>query len=291
MRLAAAAWWLSSIMAKFVTYIADPELESLVIKAIAAINGELTVRGVSIEQVRQAELSKEITLVCTRQIDFAYTRVIVDKSMSIEEISNLLEPNSRGERFQFSPGNSKIICIVGLSGGVGTTSVAINYAFEQSEKFHVVLSDLDGKNPDIARLLGLHRIEGRNEKITKNLYVSQGLPVQVECDKYIFDLGSNLNHPILQMADDIFLVTRTGFNTLARLQELDLAPTLTILNFAERTKAQNRWRAQLQESFPRMEFLNVPLDLKSFENAAESRSALMEAAGNSLARKSIATLG
>ena len=291
MRLAAAAWWLSSIMAKFVTYIADPELESLVIKAIAAINGELTVRGVSLEQVRQAELSKEITLVCTRQIDFAYTRVIVDKSMSIEEISNLLEPNSRGERFQFSPGNSKIICIVGLSGGVGTTSVAINYAFEQSEKFHVVLSDLDGKNPDIARSLGLHRIEGRNEKITKNLYVSQGLPVQVECDKYIFDLGSNLNHPILQMADDIFLVTRTGFNTLARLQELDLAPTLTILNFAERTKAQNRWRTQLQESFPRMEFINIPLDLKSFENAAESRSALMEAAGNSLARKSIATLG
>jgi hypothetical protein len=45
-------------MAKFVTYIADPELESLVIKAIAAINGELAVRGVSLEQIRQSELSK-----------------------------------------------------------------------------------------------------------------------------------------------------------------------------------------------------------------------------------------
>jgi Flp pilus assembly CpaE family ATPase len=278
-------------MAKFVTYIADPELESLVIKAIAAINGELAVRGVSLEQIRQAEQSKEITLVCTRQIDFAYNRVIVDKSMSIEEISKLLEPNSSVERVQFSPGNAKIICVVGLSGGVGTTSVAINYAFEQSEQFHVVLSDMDRKNPDIARLLGLHRIEGRNEKITKNLYVSQGLPIEVECDKYIFDLGSNLNHPILQMADDIYLVTRTGFNTLSRLQELDLAPTLTILNFAERTKVQNRWRAQLQETFPRMEFVNIPFDLKAFESAAESRSALMEAAGNSLARKSIATLG
>ena len=291
MQLAAAAWWLSSIMAKFVTYIADPELESLVIKAIAAINGELAVRGVSLEQIRQAELSKEITLVCTRQIDFAYNRVIVDKSMSIEEISKLLEPNSSVERVQFSPGNARIICVVGLSGGVGTTSVAINYAFEQSEQFHVVLSDMDRKNPDIARLLGLHRIEGRNEKITKNLYVSQGLPIEVECDKYIFDLGSNLKHPILQMADDIYLVTRTGFNTLSRLQELDLAPTLTILNFAERTKAQNRWRAQLQETFPRMKFVNIPFDLKAFESAAESRSALMEAAGNSLARKSIATLG
>ena len=42
-------------MAKFVTYIADPDLESTVIKAIASINGQLTMRGVSIEQVRFAE--------------------------------------------------------------------------------------------------------------------------------------------------------------------------------------------------------------------------------------------
>jgi Flp pilus assembly CpaE family ATPase len=278
-------------MAKFVTYIADPELESLVIKAISAINGELTVRGVSLDQVREAELTKEITLICTRQIDFAYSRVIVDKSMTLEEISSLLEPDSKVARVQFSPGDAKAICFVGLSGGVGTTSIAINYAFEQSDEFQIVLSDMDGKNPDIARLLGLHRIEGRNEKITKNLYVSQGLPVQVNCDKYVFDLGSNLNHPLLQLADEIYLVTRTGFNTLARLQELDFVPTTTILNFTDRTKAQNRWRAQIQETFPRMEFVNISFDLKAFESAAESRSALKEVAGNSLARKSIATLG
>ena len=41
-------------MARFVTFIADPELESSVIKAIATINGELVVRGVSIEQIREA---------------------------------------------------------------------------------------------------------------------------------------------------------------------------------------------------------------------------------------------
>ena len=81
-------------MAKFVTFIADPELESVVIKAISSINGELTIRGVSLEQVRQAEKSKDITLVCTRQIDFAYKKVIVDKSMSSEEISQLLSPQS-----------------------------------------------------------------------------------------------------------------------------------------------------------------------------------------------------
>jgi cellulose biosynthesis protein BcsQ len=278
-------------MAKFVTYIADPELESSVIKAIAAINGELAIRGVSIEQVREAERAKDITLVCARQIDFAYTRVIVDKSMTLEEISALLEPESKVENFTFNPGAAKVVCFVGLSGGVGTTTMAINYAFEHSQSCHVLLSDLDNRNPDIARALGLHRIEGKSEKITKSLYASQGIPAATECEKYVFDLGSNLNHPLLNGADEIYVVTRAGFNTLARLQELDLQPTVTIFNFAERTKTQQRWRAQIEEHFPRMDCLNVPLDLKSFEAAAESKSALMEVAGNSLARKSIATLG
>ena len=278
-------------MAKFVTYIADPELESKVIKAISAINGDLAVRGVSMDQVREAELAKDTTLVCARQIDFAHTRVIVDKSMSTEEISALLEPKSKTEKFEFNPGQAKVICFVGLSGGVGTTTIAINYAFEHSLSEHVVLTDLDEENPDIARALGLHRIEGRFEKITKSLFVSQGLPENIQCDKYIFDLGSNLNHPLLKKADEIYVVTRAGFNTLSRLENLTISPTVAIFNFAERTKAQQRWREQIEEAFPRMDCLNVPLDLKSFESAAESKSALFEVAGNSLARKSIATLG
>ena len=277
-------------MAKFVTFIADPELESVVIKAISSINGELTIRGVSLEQVRQAEKSKDITLVCTRQIDFAYKKVIVDKSMSSEEISQLLSPQSNVERFKFDPGNAEVICFVGLSGGVGTTTIAINYAFEQSQASQVVISDLDNRNPDVARALGLHRIEGRNERITKNLAASQGIPVPSSCDKYIFDLGSNLHHPLLHEANKIYLVSRAGFNTNSRLKELDISPTAVVLNFAERTKAQQRWRTQIEESFPRMQFINVPLDLKSFESAAESKSALLEVAANSLARKSIATL-
>lgn len=278
-------------MAKFVTFIADPELESSVIKAIAAINGELAIRGVSMEQVREAEAAKDITLVCTRQIDFAYKRVIVDKSMSTEDISELLQPSDIPYRFSFDPGSSKVICFVGLSGGVGTTTMAINYAFEKSQEEQVVLVDLAEINPDIARALGLHRIEGRNEKITKTLYASQGLPKQIQCDKYVFDLGSDLRHPLLQNADEIYVVTRASFNTIARLEALELSPTVAIFNFAERTRAQQRWRSQVEELFPRLTCINVPLDLKSFESAAEDKSALIEVAANSLARKSIATLG
>ena len=278
-------------MAKFVTYIADPELESSVIKAIAAINGELAIRGVSMDQVRQAEASKDITLVCTRQIDFAYKRVIVDKSMSTEDISALLQPADTPQRFFFEPGNSKVICFVGLSGGVGTTTMAINFAFEQSQESQVVLVDLAAKNPDIARALGLHRIEGRNEKITKSLQVTQGIPAKSQCDKYVFDLGADLQHPLLQSADEIYVVTRASFNTIARLEALEISPTVAIFNFAERTRAQQRWRSQVEELFPRLTCINIPLDLKSFEMAAEDKSALIEVAANSLARKSIATLG
>ncbi|MEY4693335.1 MAG: iron-transfer P-loop NTPase [Actinomycetota bacterium] len=278
-------------MAKFVTFIADPELESSVLKAIAAINGELVVRGVSLEQIREAEKSKNATLICTRQIDFVYPRIIVDKSMSVEQIVELIKPDSPTENFSFISGNAKVICFVGLSGGVGTTTIAINHAFELSQKFKVILSDMDGRNPDIARALGLHRIEGRHEKISKSLSASQGLPSNSDCEIFVFDIGFNLNHPLLKSADEIYIVTRAGFNTLARLQELDISPKAVILNFAERTKAQQRWRTQFQEVFPRLDFVNIPLDIKSFEAAAESRSALLEVAGNSLARKSIATLG
>jgi Flp pilus assembly CpaE family ATPase len=278
-------------MAKFVTYIADPELESNVIKAIAAIKGELAVRGVSIDQVREAEKTPDMTLVCTRQIDFAFRKVIVDKSMTTTEISEILRPNNQQPQFTFSAEGAKVICFVGLSGGVGTTSLAINYAFEKSQISTVVLADLEGKNPDIARALGLHRIEGRNEKVSKSLFASQGIPAPMQCDQYVFDLGSNIHHPLLENADEIYLVSRIGFNTLARLQELDLAPTAIVMNFVDRTKAQIKWLSQIEEVFPRLNILRVPFDAKAFESAAESKSALIEIAANSLARKSIATLG
>ena len=278
-------------MAKFVTYIADPELESNVIKAIASIKGELAVRGVSIDQVREAEKSPDMTLVCTRQIDFAFRRVIVDKSMTANEISELLRPNTQKPQFTFNADGAKVICFLGLSGGVGTTTLAINYAFEKSQTSTVMLVDLDGKNPDIARALGLYRIEGRNEKISKSLFASQGIPTPMQCDKYVFDLGSNIHHPLLENADEIYLVTKVGFNTLARLQELDLAPVTLVINFADRTKAQIKWLSQIEEAFPRLNIQRVPFDTRAFESAAENKSALIEIAANSLARKSIATLG
>jgi Flp pilus assembly CpaE family ATPase len=63
------------------------------------------------------------------------------------------------------------------------------------------------------------------------------------------------------------------------------------MNFVDRTKAQIKWLSQIEEVFPRLNILRVPFDAKAFESAAESKSALIEIAANSLARKSIATLG
>lgn len=277
-------------MAKFVTYIADPDLESNVIKAIGNIDGELAIRGVSLEQVKSAELDKEITLISGRAINYAHKSVIVDKSMSIDEIAKKLQPESSTKEFLFSKGQAKLICVVGLSGGVGTTTVAINLAFELSVSSSVILSDLNSKNPEIACALGLHRIEDRGEKISKQLEVIQGVPNSNSCEYLVVDLGEDLAHPLLEDADEIYVVMRTGFNSLSRLRQMTLKPSVVIFNFAERSKAQNKWRSQIDEEFPRMRFLNIPYDPKSFELAAEEKGVLMEVAGNSLARKSIATL-
>ena len=99
-------------MARFVTFITDPELESSVIKAIAAINGELVVRGVSIEQIREAMKLSNVTLICTRQIDFAHSKIVVDKAMSVDEIVELLKPEIPAENFSFNSGDAKVICFV-----------------------------------------------------------------------------------------------------------------------------------------------------------------------------------
>ena len=50
-------------MDKFLTLIADPELELNVLKAIRQVNGQLVLRGVSIEQAQEIENRSELTLV------------------------------------------------------------------------------------------------------------------------------------------------------------------------------------------------------------------------------------
>lgn len=282
-------------MAKFITYIADSELETNAIKAINSIGGELVLRIVSNDQLWKYEKEPEITLLTTPEVIYSEKRVNLDAQMTVEEIAKALAPDKKDIEFNFRKGRAKAIAVVGLSGGVGTTSIAINVAFEKATTFPTLLVDLDERNPDIAVALGLHRIDKRPENVSKHLQVTQGIPKGRESDLfdglYVFDLGNNLKHPILNQSDEILLVTRLSFNTLNRLTTLDFSPDYLIFNYFDKSAFQQQIRHLIEVQFPRTRCVSIPHDLKSFEKASISRSALIEVAPNSLARKSIATLG
>lgn len=258
-------------------------------RAISAEEGELVLRGVSLEQIQAFQDYPEMTLISSRKIDFRGSQIVVDSKMSLSEIRGLIQPTN-SKHIDFYKGNSKVTSFVGLSGGVGTTSIAIQYAFELSRDSNVHLIDLSNVSPDIALALGLRKIDFHPEKISRNLLVSEGLPISNTASELVFDLGNDLQHTMLKYSDRIFVVTRIGFNTFHHLQKLELNPTAVLFNFAERSKVQQKWRSQILSEFPRIKCLNIPLDARAFELAGERKSALMEVASNSLARKSIATL-
>ena len=276
-------------MAKFVTFIADPEVESEALRAIGAKGGELLLRGVSLDQIRELSNQFEFTLISSRKIEYQGAQIVIDRAKSQSEIEELIQPKEE-KHFQFEKGSYKVTAFVGLSGGVGTTCLAIQYAFELSQKSSVQLIDLSNTNPDIAIALGLRNINSHPEKLSKNLSISEGIPKSHLASEIVFDLGCNLRSELLNYADQIFVVTRNSFNTVHRLKQLSFNPATVIFNFAERSKVQQQWRARILEEFPRMKFLNIPLDSRAFELAGERKAALIEVASNSLARKSIATL-
>ena len=276
-------------MARFATYILDSDLESKVIKAISEIGGELTLRAVSLQQLKALE--PEVTLISNLKVQTGYSMQLVDQEMELDHLVKLLSNQDQKPKRILLKGARKVISFLGLSGGAGTTTIATNFAFELARKQRVALLDLDEKYPEIAKNLGLHRIEGRIERVGKNLQVTQDLPSEIDCESFVVDMGANINKSLLDQSDLNYVVCRLNANTLSRLQQLPIPSISLICNFYERSKAQINWLRQIQSEFPRLEVITIPYEPKSFEITAERKSALIDEFPNSHARKSIATLG
>jgi Flp pilus assembly CpaE family ATPase len=286
-------WW-SQIMARFATFIADPDLESLAIKAISAVNGELLIRGVSVDQL--LEIPSDVSIITNRDYipRINNSRIRINPQMDLEFLIDLLNPKSTQKKVTFQKGNSKVHGFLGLSGGAGTTSIAINYAFELAKQTAVALIDLNEQHPEIALNLNLRRLDGQVARAGSNLAICKGLPNSSEslshCDLIIFDLGTNLNHELLPFVDSLYVVSRINKNLIFRLTEMSCIPQALICNFSERSKYQDLWLEEIKEKFSTIKTFLIPRDTKAFDLAAETRSALLEVAPNSLARKYIATL-
>lgn len=288
MQRAKGGWWWLQIMAKFATLIWDSDLESLVIKAIAQVDGELVFRAVAGEQL--SKLDPSIILIANIQISLRNPTLYVSSEMNFETIAQMLTNNIDTPRDLLIKGNRKVISFLGLVGGVGTTSIAINYAFELAKQSEVALLDLDTNHPEVARSLGLHRIDERTERIGRHLQIHQGIPSKVDCELFVLDLGSNWNHSLLLQSDSIYVVSRLDLNILERLKALPLDSFSLICNFFEKIKAQTNALKLVENLNPRLEIIKIPYEPKSFEIASERKSALIEIFPNSPARRALATL-
>lgn len=281
-------------MARYATFIADPDLEFLAIKAISAIQGELFRRSVTTEHL--LDIPSDVSIITNRStpVQINNSRILINQDIDLESLINLLKPKSETREVKFQKGNAKVLGFLGLTGGVGTTSIAINCAFELAKQSSTTLIDLNDQNPEIALNLNLRHIQGQCARVGGNLEICQGIPIHDQganqSEFVVLDFGTNHEHELLALVDSLFVVSRLSRNTSYRLARLTCTPNSLICNFSERSKYQDLWRKELEEKYPNIKTLMIPYDLKAFELAAEKRSALLEVAPNSLARKYIATL-
>lgn len=272
-------------MAKYITFISDPELETLAIRSINNLGGELITRGVSVGQLAEYSNDPELILLSNKAVNWPNKAIYIDRDTDLE--SAIKQPEA-SKSLNFDKGDGKLILFAGLSGGVGTTSIAINYAFELEGA--TLLVDANESNPEIAQYLGIHRIENRIERISKDLSITQGGNFSGNYRNYVVDIGKDLNSPLMGAADEIFLICRTSANSFHKVKQNPITNATIVFNFAERSKMHQKWREQISKEFPRGRFANIPLDIQSMELAADSKSALMEVAAKSPVRKSIISL-
>ena len=276
-------------MAEFATFITDSDLECKVIRAIQQSGGTLNSRVVSPLQI--GSLDPNLILLCNKAVKYSGSKLTIDRDLAEPEILNLISQVSPEIKPRFEKNGGKLIAFIGLSGGVGTSSIALNYAFELAQQNSVNLIDLDNQHQDIARMIGLHRIDQRPANLTKNLIVRQGLEEFVEpTDYYVIDLGSIENKQIIDVADKVYVIAKISFNTVERMKQLPFIASGLVLNFYERSRTTKRIEQEILSHFPRLKIAKIPNDPKSFLIALERKSALIEISSNSPARKSIATL-
>lgn len=224
------------------------------------------------------------------------------------------------------------VIAIGSSGGsVGCTSLAINLAMELSVLGgETVLIDADVRQPSIAPLLSLHKLDAENSarNIAPHLSVSEFTRDRVPhlgeyleglfatCDYAIIDLGtfedisdsltdrrwtSSMIHWSCERADALWLVGKSDVLGMQRLESLTRdfskitirAKVSIVLNMASR-----RRKGYLREDqyfaigapLSPQNLYSLPRDVRTLTKAEEERATLIEIDERSPLRKSIAAI-
>lgn len=226
---------------------------------------------------------------------------------------------------------AKVVAIGSSTGSAGCTSLALNLAMELSALGHeTVLIDADVRNPSIAPLLSLHKLDQENSSrtIAPHLSVSEFTRERVpkladyldelfsRTDFAVIDLGSlvgvsdsltdrrwtsSMVHWSCERADALWLVGKCDVLGMHRLEALvrDFAQTTIRAKVSialSMTSRGRKGRAREDQYFAiaaplRPENLfTLPRDARSLMQAEEERATLIEVAERSSLRRSIAAM-
>lgn len=241
-------------------------------------------------------------------------------------------PLVRGAHVE-SPKNrrAKVVAIGSSTGSAGCTSLALNLAMELSALGHeTVLIDADVRNPSIAALLSLHKLdqESSSRTIAPHLSVSEFTRERVpkladyldeifgRSDFVVIDLGSlvgvsdsltdrrwtsSMIHWSCERADALWLVGKCDVLGIHRLETLvrDLAKTtmrakvsiaLNMTARGRKGKAREEHYFAIAAPLRPENLFTLPRDARSMMQAEEERATLIEIDDRSSLRKGIAAM-
>lgn len=226
---------------------------------------------------------------------------------------------------------AKVLAIGSSSGSAGCTSLAINLAMELSALGkETVLMDADVRNPSIAPLLSLHKLdqESVSRRIAPHLTVSEFTRERVpqlteylnelfsNCDFAVIDLGSlagvsdsltdrrwtsSMIHWSCERADALWLVGKSDVLGKYRLESLvrDFAQTtirakvsiaLNMSSRGRKAKARDEEYFAIADPLHPAHRFTLPRDSRALVHAEQERATLLEIDDRSMLRRRVAAI-
>lgn len=294
---------------RIATVIPDQDFEALVVATALSNNWQIIQRAFDFSDINLTEINFLVTTLIHEIPRFNGKTISLTGTESAEEITNLftLPSELQTTNTTLQPGTGKNFALSGLSGGVGTTTVALNLAFELADrKIDSHLVDYSSE-PTIAPYLGLRELRRNPNQLHSHLMVSQANFSDIE--SYFTFLQNQINHGVNSIFDfgvnpktflnfkNIFIARLDLANNYKIMSLVNLGKipdgSWLILNQRTNSNFNKKLEEQLMKNLENSPFRAVrtlPFDAKAVEAAQSSYGALIESAGASALRRAIKEL-